>query len=252
MRRVLVLGIGAGDPDHVTIQAVRALNSLDVLLLVDKGEAGADLARVRDEILARHLDPGRAPRRVKIPEVTRDRQAADYEAVVDEWRSSRLAAYEDAITALGADETAAFLVWGDPSLYDGTIALLDEVQRRGGIEFEFEVIPGITAASALAAAHRVPLNRIGESILFTTGRRLGSHGIPEGVDNVVVFLDAAEHYQEVEEDVDVWWGAFLATDDELLVSGSLVERRDEIASVRAEGRRRKGWMFDTYLLRRRR
>lgn len=248
---MLVIGIGAGDPDHVTVQAVRALGAVDVLLLVDKGEPGGDLAEVREEILRRHLPPGHEPRRVMIPEVARDRAAADYEGAVEEWRRARLAAYRQAIAGVGEDETAAFLVWGDPSLYDGTIALLDEV-RGDGPEFEVEVVPGISAAAALAAAHRVPLNRVGESILFTTGRRLGAAGIPDGVDNVVVFLDAGEHYREIGDDLDVWWGAFLATDDELLVAGPLAERRDEIAAARDEARRRKGWMFDTYLLRRRR
>lgn len=243
-----MIGIGAGDPDHVTVQAVRALNQADVLLLVDKGPAGADLARVREEILARHLEPGRAPRRVALPEASRDRGAADYEAAVDAWRTARLATYEAAIAALDDDETAAFLVWGDPALYDGTILLLDEID---GVEFEVEVIPGVSAASALAARHRVPLNRVGESILFTTGRRLRAGGIPAEVDNVVVFLDAGEAYRDLDEDLDVWWGAYVGTADELLVSGPLDEVRDEIARARAEARERKGWMFDTYLLRRR-
>lgn len=243
-----MIGIGAGDPDQLTVQAVRALNRADVLLLVEKGPAGAELARAREEILGRHLEPGRRPRRVALPEATRDRGAADYEAAVEDWRAARLAAYEAAIAGLDEDETAAFLVWGDPALYDGTIVLLAEIRT---VEFEVEVIPGISAAAALAARHRVPLNRVGESILFTTGRRLRAGGIPDGVDNVVVFLDAGEAYRDLDEDTDIWWGAYLGTDDELLASGRLAQVRGEIARVRAEARERKGWMFDTYLLRRR-
>ena len=251
MRRVLVIGIGAGDPDHVTVQAVGALNRADVLLLVDKGDAAADLARVREQILARHLEPGRTPRRILLPEAARDRTAPDYEGAVNEWRAARLSAYESAIAALGDDEAAAFLVWGDPSLYDGTIALLDEVRARGVVEFETEVIPGISAAAALAARHRVPLNRVGRSVLFTTGRRLRAEGLPDSVDSAVVFVDGAEAYREIDGDFDIWWGAFLGTDDELLVAGELGATRDDIARVRATARARKGWMFDTYLLRRR-
>lgn len=248
MRRVLVIGIGAGNPDQLTVQAIRALNRADVLLLVDKGPAGAGPARVRDEILARHLEPGRLPRRVWLPEATRDRDAADYEAAVEAWRSSRLAAYEAAIAGLDEDETAALLVWGDPALYDGTILLLEQVRT---VPFEIEIVPGLSAASILAARHRVPLNHVGESILFTTGRRLRSRGIPDGVDNVVVFLDSGETYRDLDEDTDIWWGAYLGTDDELLIAGRLEGVREEIARVRAEARHRTGWMFDTYLLRRR-
>jgi precorrin-6A synthase len=254
VRRVLVIGIGAGDPEHLTVQAVAALNRTDVLLVVDKGEdgAGADLAAVRDAILERHLEPGRVPRRVHIPEIARDRTPADYQATVDAWRAARVAAYAGAIAEVGDGETAAFLVWGDPAIYDGTVSLLDELAAAGDTPFELEVLPGVSAASALAAAHRVPLNQVGESILFTTGRRLRDRGIPDSVDNVVVFLDAGETWRTLDVDADIWWGAFLATEDEVLVSGRLADVRDEIAKVRAEARDRKGWMFDTYLLRIRR
>lgn len=252
MRTVLVIGIGAGDPDHVTIQALRALERVDALLIVDKdGPAGTDLAAVREAILERHLG-ARQPRRIRLPEVSRDRMPADYEATIDDWRAARLAAYERAIDALGSDETAAFLVWGDPSVYDGTVPMLDEVRARGLVDFDLQVIPGITAASALAASHRIALNGIGESVLFTTGRRLAAEGLADHVDNAVVFLDGGQAYRDVADDVDVWWGAFLASDDESLVAGRLTDCRDEIERTRAELRARKGWMFDTYLLRRRR
>jgi precorrin-6A synthase len=52
------------------------------------------------------------------------------------------------------------------------------------------------------------------------------------------------------EGVEIYWGAYLGTSDELLIAGPLAAVRDEIARVRAEARERKGWMFDTYLLRR--
>jgi precorrin-6A synthase len=250
MRRVLVVGIGAGDPEHITVQAIAALDRTDVLLVVDKGEAGADLAAVRDAILDRHLVPGRAPRRVDIPEISRDRSPSDYQATIDGWRAARAAAYAEAIAGVGDDETAAFLIWGDPAIYDGTVSLLDEL--RASVDFDLEVIPGVSSATALAAAHRVPLNQPGESILFTTGRRLRDHGIPDSVDNVVVFLDAGETWRTLDVDADIWWGAFIATPDEVLVAGRLADVRDELASVRAVARERKGWMFDTYLLRIRR
>jgi precorrin-6A synthase len=247
---VLVIGIGAGDPEHLTVQAIGALHRTDVFLVVDKGEAAAELAAARDAILDRFLEPGREARRVDIPEIARDRSPAEYRSTVDDWRAARGAAYAAAIAGTGDEETSAFLVWGDPAIYDGTVSLLDEL--RTTVEFELEVVPGVSAASALAAAHRVPLNRVGESILFTTGRRLREHGIPDGVDNVVVFLDAGETWRTLDVDADVYWGAFIATDDEVLVAGPLRDVRDEIASVRAAARDRKGWMFDTYLLRLRR
>jgi len=39
MKRILIIGIGAGNPDYVTMQAVNALNEVDVFFVMDKGVA---------------------------------------------------------------------------------------------------------------------------------------------------------------------------------------------------------------------
>jgi precorrin-6A synthase len=52
-------------------------------------------------------------------------------------------------------------------------------------------------------------------------------------------------------DLDVFWGAYLGTPDQILVAGDLHAVRDEICARRAEARERKGWIMDIYLLRRR-
>jgi precorrin-6A synthase len=50
--------------------------------------------------------------------------------------------------------------------------------------------------------------------------------------------------------IEVYWGAYLGTPDELLVAGPLAQAGPEIERVRAQARERKGWIMDTYLLRR--
>ena len=52
-------------------------------------------------------------------------------------------------------------------------------------------------------------------------------------------------------DLDIYWGAYLGTPDEIVVAGALRAVKDEICRRRAEARARKGWIMDTYLLRRR-
>ncbi|HTV27584.1 MAG TPA: precorrin-6A synthase (deacetylating), partial [Xanthobacteraceae bacterium] len=52
-------------------------------------------------------------------------------------------------------------------------------------------------------------------------------------------------------DTDIYWGAYIGTEDEILVAGSLRERADDIERLRAEAKARKGWIMDTYLLRKR-
>src|ERR1700754_2704637 len=50
MRKLLVIGIGAGNPEHLTVQAVDGLNRADVLFIPDKGATKNDLAELRRHI----------------------------------------------------------------------------------------------------------------------------------------------------------------------------------------------------------
>ncbi|MEV7284737.1 precorrin-6A synthase (deacetylating) [Streptomyces sp. NPDC093252] len=252
MRRIHVIGIGAGDPEQLTLQAVRVLRGTDVFFLLDKGEVTSDLIRLRRDILDTHLPEG-AYRLVAVRDPERDRAAdgAAYSPAVEDWRGARAAIYERLIAEeLGEDERGAFLVWGDPALYDSTLGILEEVQRRGTVPFGYDVIPGISSVSALAARHRTGLSRVARPVQITTGRRL-AEGFPEGVDDVVVMLDAHQVFRRyADQDIDIYWGAYIGTPDEILVSGPIAEAAPRIERLRAEARERKGWIMDTYLLRR--
>ena len=252
MRRIEVVGIGAGDPDHLTLQAVAAMNRVDVFFTIDKGEAAADLGAFRTELLARHVT--RPHHVVTAPEVPRDRDPADYLDTATTWQARREALYERMIAAELADgQTGGFLVWGDPSLYDGTLTLLHRIAERSEEKIEIVAVPGISAVSALAAAHRLVLNRVGTPVLITTGRRLAEQGMPRDVDDVVVMLDGRHAFADLPDtDLDIFWGAYLGTSDEILVCGDVRTVRDEIVGRRQEARARTGWIMDTYLLRRRR
>lgn len=141
-------------------------------------------------------------------------------------------------------------MWGDPSLYDSTLGILEEILGRGTVEFEYDVVPGISSVSALAARHRTGLNRVASAVQITTGRRL-AEGFPAEADDVVVMLDAHQAFREfADEDIHIYWGAYIGTPDEILVSGPIAEAAPRIERLRAEARERKGWIMDTYLLRR--
>jgi precorrin-6A synthase len=251
MRKLSVIGIGAGDPAQVTVEAVDALNAADVLFQIARG--ADDLTHARTQLCRRHLRPGRNPAVRRIEEPERDRTAADYTGAVADWRARRSDVWEEAIgSGLGPDGHGAFLVWGDPSLFDSTIAVLDEIRGRGRVAFGYEVLPGISSLHALTARHRIALNRVGGAVLITTGRRLAEHGLPDGVDDVVVMLDAHCSFRHVaDEPLDIYWGAYLGTQDELLVSGPLADVAGEIERLRGQARERRGWIMDLYLLRRR-
>lgn len=253
VRKIHVIGIGAGDPDQLTLQAVKALRSTDVFFVLDKGEVKNDLTRLRRDMLEAHMPEGASYRIVEARDPERDRGAggAAYSPAVGDWRSARAGIYERLIAEeLGEGQSGAFLVWGDPALYDSTIAILDEVLERGGVAFEYDVVPGISSVAALVARHRTGLNRVARPVQITTGRRL-SEGFPEGVDDVVVMLDAHQAFQKyADQDIDIYWGAYIGTPDEILVSGPIAEAAPRIERLRAEARERKGWIMDTYLLRR--
>lgn len=248
VRKVLVIGVGAGSPGHLTLDAVAAMRRASVFLALDKGDRKADLLDFRRDILATHLGDG-GFRLVDIPDPPRDRDPADYGAVVEDWHEARARLLAETIVdEVGEDGVAGILVWGDPSLYDSTLRILDRV-RGHGVALDVEVIPGVTAVSALAAAHAICLNRIGEPIHITTGRRLIST-TPEDRRNVVVMLDAHCTFREVADaDTFIWWGAYLGSPGQILVAGPVSEVGEEIVRRRAEARERHGWIMDTYLLR---
>ncbi|OLT14367.1 precorrin-6A synthase (deacetylating) [Pseudonocardia sp. CNS-139] len=254
MRTVYVIGIGAGDPEHLTLQAVAAMNRVDVFFTIDKGEQKSDLAGLRAELLARHVPGPHRVVRARDPERDRDASSGRYAEAVADWQDRRAAIYERMIAGeLGADGTGGFLVWGDPALYDGTLRILDAVRARGAVAFDVVSVPGISSVQALAARHRLVLNRVGRGFVVTTGRRLADEGFPPGVDDAVVLLDAAGAFAGLPDtDLDVYWGAYLGTPDEVLVSGDLQAVKARILAERAAHRARKGWIMDTYLLRRRR
>lgn len=246
-RQIRVIGIGTGDPEHLTLQAVRALSDVDAVFVLDKRAETADLVEIRKRICAAHI---RNPYRVvTVEDPPRERHPADYGATVEAWHAARAERLETAFAAeLEAGQVGAILVWGDPALYDSTLRILDRIASRGRLALNYAVIPGLSSVQVLAARHGVPLNAIGGPVLITTGRRLAA-GWPEGADSVVVMLDGDPRFAHLDPDLTVYWGAYLGSPDEILVSGRLGTVGDEIRKVRAEARARHGWIMDIYLLR---
>lgn len=249
MKKILLIGIGAGNPEHVTVQAIKALNQADVFFVLDKGYANDDLLRLRKDICERYITDDDY-RLVQVRDPQREDDPQSYQAGIETWHEQRAVLFERLIgDEVAEGEVGAFLIWGDPSLYDSTLRILDRVLERGAQAFDYQVIPGITSVQALVAQHRIPLNRIGEPILITTGRRLARQPV-ESIENVLVMLDARCAFERLaDSELFIYWGAYLGTPDEMLISGKLREVSAEIKRVRETARREKGWIMDTYLLR---
>lgn len=250
-RQLLLVGIGAGDPDWITIEAVRAIERMDVLFVVLKEDELDDLVEARRLLVERYRST--PLRTVELRDPPRPwRSAPDYNAAVALWRTQRLEQWSTAVEAELADgQVGGFLVWGDPSLYESTLAIARELVGAAPAPVELTVLPGVSSVHALTARHRIPLNRQGKAVQILPARLLAD-GMPDGVDDVVAMLDGRQAFASIDPaGIDIYWGAYLGTPDEILISGPLAEVREEILRVRAAAESRKGWVFDTYLLRRR-
>lgn len=245
MIHLSLIGIGTGNPDHLTRAAIRAMNAADLILLPRKGDAKSDLIDLRRAICADMLT---GPTRVvEFDMPTRADQPAYVDAVLD-WHDAIAALWLDQIAQhLPQGGTLALLVWGDPSLYDSSL----RIAERLGSQVEISVVPGITSIQALTAAHSICLNRLAEPLLITTGRRLREQGWPVGVNDIVVMLDGHCAFQTLEPQyVEIWWGAYLGMEQQALAHGPLERVGPQIIERRALLRRQHGWIMDVYLLRR--
>jgi precorrin-6A synthase len=243
------VGIGSGNPEHMTVQAINALNSADVLFIPTKGAKKAELADVRRDIVTRYVNnPGTRTVEYAVP--VRETAGRSYGESVDGWHAAITDIYSSLFRdELGEEGTGAFLVWGDPMLYDSTIRIMERVKAAGRVPFGYSVIPGITSLQALCASHRIPLNLVGKPVEITTGRRL-KDTFPAQNETVAVMLDGQQAFSGIDDpEAMIYWGAYLGTPDEIVISGRLADRKQEILDTRARARERHGWIMDIYLMR---
>jgi precorrin-6A synthase len=248
MIHLTLIGIGTGNPDHVTQQAIAAMNAVDLILVPQKGAGKADLADLRRGIMANFVsNPAVRVAGFDLP--VRDYTVADYKARVDDWHDAIAQVWTTTIREhLPKGGHVALLIWGDPSLYDSTLRIASRLRP----EPKITVIPGITSLQALTATHAIPLNEIGESFMVTTGRRLREDGFPAGVDTCIVMLDGDCSFQGLDPaGVYIWWAAYAAMPEEISDKGPLDEAGPRIVAARTAARARHGWVMDIYMLKRR-
>lgn len=258
MIELVLIGIGTGNPEHLTHEATEAIRSADLILLPLKGGERSNLAALRKRIITAeigsqpHDHTRRSPAVLEFLLPDRDPSIADYHERVDHWHERIAEIWEQSIQGHFGESltgTVALLIWGDPSLYDSSLRIVDRIKQRQVLSCR--VIPGITAIQALCAAHAITLNTIGEPVLITTGRKLMAEGWPDGVNTVVVMLDANCAFTTIDKTrIHIWWGAYVAMEEQLLISGPLNKVANDIVECRKQARDTHGWIMDIYLLRR--
>ena len=244
-----LIGIGTGNPAHLTLQAIERINAADLVLIPTKGADKDDLAGLRRQICAQVLtNPKTRVAEFALP--VRDPAITDYRARVDAWHDAIAGIWADTIRAnLGDGARVAFLVWGDPSLYDSTLRIADRVAAL--LPLKVRVTPGITSIQALTAAHAIPLNQINGPVVVTTGRQIRDNGFPPGTDTAVVMLDGELSFRHLDpEGLHIWWTGYAGMENEISLSGPVASVTEAIAEARASARAAHGWIMDIYLLRR--
>ncbi|MEM7319490.1 MAG: precorrin-6A synthase (deacetylating) [Pseudomonadota bacterium] len=245
MTELLLIGIGTGNPDHVTAQGAKAIREADLILIPHKGENKADLAGLREQIVT-GLAPDNPPQ-IAYFDIPMRKSDDGYLRGVDEWHDAIAARWSAAMATRPDARKVALLIWGDPSLYDSSLRIASRLDPAPDIR----VIPGITAIQALTAAHSIPVNEVGAPYVVTTGRRLRDEGLPPQSDTTVVMLDGDCSFRNLDmAGLEIWWGAYVGMDNEILISGTLSEVAQRIVDTRERARSEHGWIMDVYLLRR--
>ncbi|MCH1386405.1 MAG: precorrin-6A synthase (deacetylating) [Rhodobacteraceae bacterium] len=243
MIELLLIGIGTGNPDHITRQAEKAIASADWIMIPTKGDNKADLADLRHDIcaqiagvdLSRILEFELPVRDPAIPYV--DRVHHWHDAIADVW--------QETIQVNIKTGKVALLIWGDPSLYDSSLRIASRLNPAPKIT----VLPGLTSLQVLTAAHAIPINELAHPFVVTTGRQLRDNGWPTGMDTVAVMLDGECSFQSLEnQNCQIYWGAYVGMKEEILIQGPLDQVTEQIVEMRAKARENHGWIMDIYVL----
>ena len=249
---LFLVGIGTGNPAHITIQAIQQLKAADILIIPRKGDNKSDLANLRyqicNELLAENTPP-----LFEFDLPVRD-ETGPYLSAVETWHDAIANIWADCIktakqTVDREINSVGLLIWGDPSLFDSSLRIAQRLKPAPNIT----VTPGITAVQALTAAHKIPVNEIGKPFIITTGRQLVETGFPDGIDTAIIMLDGNCAFKTlVMELYHIWWGAYLGMEHEVLIAGNLAKVSDLIVETRKNRRKIHGWIMDSYMLRRER
>ena len=183
--KVYLVGAGPGKPDLITVRGLRILREADVVVydylvderLLDEAREGAELIRC---------------------DGLRSRKAAGLSVSIEEL--NRLV-----VEQAGQGKKVIRLKNGDPSLFG---RLSRELEALVENKIGFEIVPGVTAASAAAAFTGVPLTdrRFSSSVALVTGREdpvkditlIDWEGI-SGCSTIVLYMGVGNLRRTVEE-----------------------------------------------------
>jgi precorrin-2/cobalt-factor-2 C20-methyltransferase len=178
------IGVGPGDPELLTLKAVKALKCVEHVFAAASTKNDYSLAH---EIVRAHLPLNTPLDQLAFP------MTFDPEHLEDAW----LANCEKVVEVLQQGKHAAFLTLGDPLTFSTFIYLMRKIRKRLP-EATITVIPGITAFQAAAACARVPLAEGEEVITIISGAK-GAGRLKDviQVSDSVVLMKTYKHFPQI-------------------------------------------------------
>ncbi|MFW5875090.1 MAG: precorrin-2 C(20)-methyltransferase [bacterium] len=184
------IGVGPGDPDLITLKAVKILAKVDVIYTASSTKNDYSLAV---SVARPHIPENAEIRNLGFP-MSKDRKVLE-----DAWEKNAAEVAE----ILAQGKNAAFLTLGDCLTYS-TYSYLARHLKRMAPEAKTVAVPGITSYHAAAARIHRPLAEGEESLLIVSGCRGGGklRQMGQYADNVVflkAYKNAADITRAIEE-----------------------------------------------------
>lgn len=247
---IKLIGIGLGNSKHLTLEAIEAISSCDLIFLGEKKAEKSELAELKKEVCLSHIDPKKTVLQSFIfPE--RKNEGIAYQDSVSHWHKEIANSWVELILKYldmnkRLETNIGIPVWGDPSLYDSSLRVVEKVKGRiKGLKVN--MISGLSSAQILTSSFGITFNEVGKEVIITTGRKLKEKGWPKSANTVFVMLDGECSFQFLTDpDLYIWWGAYLGLERETLLQGNLHEKKQDIVKLRKKLRARFGWIMDIY------
>lgn len=243
IKKLYLIGIGPGDPRYLTLEAKALLERLELFLIPEKRGPKEGLTQKRLEII-KSVRGDRPFQCLFLPFPEREK-GINYRDKVREWRRTKAEILKKALLREETEE-AGFLIWGDPTLYDGHIDILREIEKE--LNLSWEVVPGLSSFQVLGARLKVSLTDLSSPLTFHTPRTLRK--LKELEHPVIVFLDNYETFSLFKgHPYQIYWGAYVGQKDEVYIEGPLEEVVSDIKETRRLLKAQKGYLMEIYLVR---
>ncbi len=183
------IGVGPGDPDLLTLKAVKALNNVSHIFAAASSKNDYSLAQA---IVQDHIPPGVSVDQLAFP------MTFNSQSLESAWSAN----CEKVVEILQEGKNVAFLTLGDPLTFSTFIYLMRKVRKRLP-EVAVTTIPGITSYQAAAACANQPLAE-GEETITVLSAAKGGGRLKDviAVSDNVVLMKTYKQFPQILSQID--------------------------------------------------